>query len=441
MKFTAALLALFLAFQNAVAEPVSIDGDFSDWDHEHLVAIDPAGDAEGAFDVTRVWLQTHGTIVFLRFDTGRVLNIQSGPREEGTLRFRFTREKDGRAAELDIRGRSVRLIEASGGSTDLGWYAAGYRSAPTYANSEFELRIDLSVIGAGPGDRIKLSISGSDELDEPVRFELTEAQQTTTDADPTLDRAPGTVLRIASLNTWRNGMVDPERAAPLLRLLSGAAPDVIMLQEEYNTSNADVKAAIESRFEGEWNTVKVRDNVISSRMPLVQLTSLDDSYVAAVANHDDLGEILLICVHKKCCGAIGTEEDTRRINQTRAIIQTIDLARARFGDDIPVVLAGDWNLVGSRSPLDMLTSPVGPDLRHIDARHLTTRDVYTWFAPNSAFAPGMLDLAAVDSESARSQAFLVDTRKMPPALLEGSGMRPEDSDASDHLLLVIDLVR
>ncbi|MFU8830277.1 MAG: endonuclease/exonuclease/phosphatase family protein, partial [Phycisphaerales bacterium] len=251
MKYTAALLALFLAFQNAVAEPVAIDGDFSDWDHKHIVAVDPAGDAEGAFDITRVWLQTHGSIVFLRFDTGRVLNIQSGPREEGTLQLRFTREKDGRAAELDLRRRSLRLIEASGGSTDIGWYAAGYRSAPTYASSEFELRIDLSVIDAGPGDRIKLSISGSDELDEPVRFELTEAGQTATNEDLTLDRAPGTAIRIASLNTWRNGMVDPERSAPLLRLLSGTAPDVIMLQEEYNTSLADVKAAIESKFEGE----------------------------------------------------------------------------------------------------------------------------------------------------------------------------------------------
>lgn len=435
-----ATLAAALITPVALSEPVAIDGRFDDWSPRHIVAIDPAGDATGVFDVTRLKAQSHGSVVFLRFDTGRVLNIQSGPREEGTLIFNFRHDPSGQSIELNVRARSVHRIDADGSRTEIGWYPVGYRSAPTFAHHEFEFRVDLSPIGASTGDQITLTLSGSDELDAPVQFTLAPA--VTAELEPrSIERAPGTSLRVASLNTWRNGMVDPERSAPLLRLLKGVAPDVIMLQEEYNTSSEQINAAITSAFGGQWNLVKVRDNVIATQSPLTQLTSLDDSYAAAVMPHDTLGQVLLMTVHHKCCGTIGSEEDTRRIAQTRAMIQTIELARSRFGDDITVVLAGDWNLVGSRSPLDMLTSPVGPALHHVDARHLRSNDTYTWFAPNSNFSPGMLDLIAVDAESSRSRAVLVDSRKLSPEQLRKAGLRPEDSEASDHLMLVLDLIR
>jgi hypothetical protein len=90
----------------------------------------------------------------------------------------------------------------------------------------------------------------------------------------------------------------------------------------------------------------------------------------------------------------------------------------------------------------MATNPEGPDLRQVDLRHAGSREVYTWFQPNSAFGPGVLDLAAVDHDSSlRTTGFLLDTRLVDPKSLDSVSLLTEDSAASDHLLMVIDLKR
>jgi hypothetical protein len=48
--------------------PISIDGQFEDWSRDDIAAIDPASDAEGAFDISRLSLRSHGSLVFVRFD-------------------------------------------------------------------------------------------------------------------------------------------------------------------------------------------------------------------------------------------------------------------------------------------------------------------------------------------------------------------------------------
>jgi endonuclease/exonuclease/phosphatase family metal-dependent hydrolase len=294
---------------------------------------------------------------------------------------------------------------------------------------------------ASAGDEVTLTVSGSDSLDEPVRFILGGTSPTASRQAGTVDRPAGTHLRVASLNTWRHGMVDRIRGPSLIRLLNAVSPDVILLQEEYDTAPDALRQVLASAFPGDWDLVKVAGNVIATRMPLTQFPTLDPSHAAAITTHHTLGPILLLAVHKRCCGHIGSREDVHRIEQTRALMRTIDLVRAHHDIDIPVVLAGDWNLVGSRTPLDLLTQPTGPDLHAVDARHLSSLDTYTWFNPRSDFTPGRLDLAAVDARSSASRAFLVDSRALDPAQLRGAGLQAADSSASDHLLLVLDLIR
>jgi len=441
-RFFTALSLLALATHTvAVTPPVTIDGQFDDWQHAHIVAIDPAGDASGSFDITRLYAQTDGSMVFLRFDTGRVLNLQSGPTEDGTLRFTFVNSRTESELTVDVRQRSVFLREG-GDRENIGWYAVSYRSAPTYAHHEFEMQIDLAPLAVESGDTVELRVSGSDSLEAPVHLTIGEDREHGDLPPLDMGRSTGLIVRAASLNTFINGMVDPERSGALLRLLASNNPDVVLLQEEYNTSVEDVQLALKSGLGGDWNIVKVRDNVIASKLPLRNIQSLDNSYAAAIIETPEHGPVLVFSVHYKCCGAIGSEEDQRRIRQKRALIETIDLARTRFGEDIPVLVAGDWNMVGSRSPLDMAMDPRGPDLRQVDLRHAGSREVYTWFAPNSSFAPGILDLAAVDQQSSRwTTGFLLDTRLVHPASLESFELLPDDSAASDHLLMVIDLSR
>lgn len=441
VRLMLALIALAVPAAVSNADPPAIDGYFDDWNRDHIVAVDPAGDATGAFDVTALSAQFVGGVLHLRFDTGRTLNIQSGPEEDGTLVLEFT--SGNVALRINTRERSVnRLTDSQQGWQDIGWHAVGYWSAPTYANDEFEVRVDLAAAGFSAGDRIALTLAGSDSLANPVALRYAGPAEPPPAIDFELPALDDGQLRVVSLNTLRNGIVAPDRSAAILRLLAAGDPDIVLLQEEYNTSAADVEAAIQGKFGAGWNIVKVRDNVIASRLPLTKLQNFDDSYAAALVT-DATGQMrLVLSIHPKCCGHIGSEEDKRRIDQTLAMTRTIELARQRFGTDLPILVAGDWNLVGSRSPLDLLTDPTGPKLRELDARHAGSAETYTWFAPDSSFGPGKLDLATVDEESAEhSRAVLLDSRTISPASAAALGLKPTDSAASDHLLMVIDFGR
>lgn len=433
------VVALAASFAQSSAAPLAVDGDFAEWNRGHIVAVDPAGDATGSFDVTALWAQSEGSILHLRFDTGRTLNLQSGPESDGTLVLELSSVRSDAALRINTRERTVTRRDGSDALQDIGWHAVGYWSAPTYASDDFEVRVDLALAGFASDEPIELRLSGSDQLAEPVMIWGRGEIDTSEPVDFTFPEPLSGQLRVASLNTLRNGIVAPDRSAAVLRLLGASDPDVVLLQEEYNTSAADVEAAIEGEFGTDWNVVKVRDNVIASPMALTKIQNFDDSYAAAILTDASDRARLVLSVHPKCCGHIGSEEDKRRIDQSLAMIRTIKLARQRFGDDLPILVAGDWNLVGSRSPLDLLTDPTGPDLRRLDARHAGGVEVYTWYAPDSSFGPGVLDLATVDRATAeRSRAFLLDSRTISESSASALGLEPEDSAASDHLLLVID---
>lgn len=62
-----------------------IDGEFTDWKDVKVCAYDPKGDAKGAFDITKVYAASQGSILYLRFDRTNLLNLQNGPEAEGTL--------------------------------------------------------------------------------------------------------------------------------------------------------------------------------------------------------------------------------------------------------------------------------------------------------------------------------------------------------------------
>ena len=53
-----------------------IDGAFSEWSEEYLLARDAKGDATAAFDITMVAARTAATRPSLHFDLGRELHLQ-----------------------------------------------------------------------------------------------------------------------------------------------------------------------------------------------------------------------------------------------------------------------------------------------------------------------------------------------------------------------------
>jgi hypothetical protein len=257
-------------------------------------------------------------------------------------------------------------------------------------------------------------------------------------------------LRIVSQNTLRTGLFVPEQAGPLSRLLVAAGADIYLLQEEYNSSQADVEALFNAvrPLDGgaAWHAHKRGDTAVVARWPVRGLPNHDASYAAA-AVMTEAGPIIVVSQHPKCCGFIGSGEDQRRIEQAGLTARVVRQARAgELGPDLvdaPVIIGGDWNLVGSRTPLDVLTDPELPLMAELRIPNAARADVSTWRELDGlGFPPGRLDLIVYDEsrlEPVHAEVF--DSEALSPQRLKILGLEATDSRASDHLMLIADFVR
>lgn len=438
-------LGTMLFVASAMAQVPSVDGLFDEWSDDTQIAADPAGDAAGAFDVTEVHALSRGSVLFVHFDTTTLLNIQSGPAEEGTLRLELLLPG---LQQLTIDFRT-RLAYLDGNPNDgVAWPDLNYVSMTTYAADRFELRLDLSLFGVDVGDSIEIDFSGSDELDEPAEFSFTQP------ADELVIRSPQqescTTFRIASLNTLFGGLLNPSQAPAIGRLVQAAAADIYCFQEQ-NSPADDIADRLEEldplQNGAPWSVEVSSDTVIASQQ--LTLPIPHDGDVAAIVDFGSDGAVGVFSIHPSCCGYIGNGQDLGRIAEMQAIVATIeDLRDGAFGPElepyryVPIIIIGDWNLVGSRTPLDLVEDPDGPNHTHWLLRHLVDSDVFTWRRLNTSpggFSPGLLDLLTYSTGLLHARnGFVLDSGTLTQDLLDELQLDPADSAASDHFMLVGD---
>ena len=443
MRRASALLLALLA-PAAAAQPFFIDGKFDDWPAEPAAVSDPTGDATGQLDAVSLAGVLTGNTLQIALTITEPQNLQSGSQTAPDLKLVID-PGTGPVVEIGFRDRVV--VRRDTGAT-LPWPAVRYSSAPTVAAERFEIRVDLSAVGGVPDHAVTVWLDGSDTLVEPLAL-----QESSRSGPPTPAIAPPLQkrnLRIASQNTLRTGLFVPAQAAPLARLLVAAEADIYLLQEEYNSSETQVANLFNSIIplgKGvQWHAHKRGDTAVVSRWPLQPLPNYDTSYSATAVLAPD-GPLIVISQHPKCCGYIGSTEDIRRIEQAALTAQVVDEARAgKFGPELvgaPVIIGGDWNLVGSRGPLDRLTAPELPGVAELTIPNRSATDVTTWRELNGlGFPPGRLDLIVYDEEHLEPiRAEVFDSEALTPERLEELGLQATDSRASDHLLLIADFFR
>lgn len=434
----AALLAVSGA-SLAVPPLLRADGLLAEWSAESPIATDPAGDAAGPFDVTALWAQSVGPTLLLRFDIGDPRNLQEGPFGEESLRIHIDLPCDDTLV-IDTRARRA-FLESDPGATLL-WSSINFRGQPTAAAPDAEIQIDLSPFGVALGESVSIDFSGSDSLAAPALFTLVRPPE----ADRVREwrRSPG-AFRVASLNTFQTGLFNAGRYPLLARLLDAADADIYCLQEEYNSSAASITGRFNSMDPldngAPWSVHKVNDSVIAAQAPVVPMPSYSTVYAAAIVSLP-AGDVLVLSIHPKCCGYAGSTEDLLRIAQTNLMIRTIDEVRAGLHgpyQNAAVVVIGDWNLVGSSTPLDILVDAAGPALSRLDIPHLVGEDVVTWRSDSVSYWPGTLDLAVYSAQTlAPKRRFALDTAALAAPTLAEMGLQAGDSGGSDHLLLVAD---
>ncbi|MBM91637.1 MAG: hypothetical protein CMJ35_08495 [Phycisphaerae bacterium] len=362
--------------------------------------------------------------------------------------------------ELGI-GTGVERYDADGSGEEIGHAAMGVACLPTYASEQYELRLDR----LGPGSDV-LPASGQigvivDQVDakgttlwsERFVVELPERDSEQGVLDAALPERAADGVRVMSANVlFSSPLKTPE---PFKRVLDATKPDVILYQEWFRSERAQVEGWLKQYAGDAWELHFPDEGAgvaIATRHPI--LARYDEvlppsgegrpARACAALIETDAGELLAISVHLKCCGSAGSDEDLTRIDQAKAINAFIDWVHEQHPDAM-VVIAGDFNLVGSRTPLEVMARGLGvngDDLEPAQVRVLGDSTAVTWVDAKSRFGPGRLDWMLYDgSRSALGKAFMLDTRVLSDAALLSMGLERDDSEASDHLPMVVELGR
>jgi hypothetical protein len=433
--FVTLLCILFLTATSLDAQ-VILDGYLDDWKPEHVVATDPSGDASGSFDLTSISAQVFGGRVFLRFNTGTELNLQSGKPEDGNLLLNITLPRN-RELEIDFRGRAA-VLTAEGGASTIPWDELDFVALPTFATRDFELQFDLKQFGLASGDELTLNFEGSDSLASPVKLLVNSDSLPPFQSFPT--NKPESAIRVASVNTLKSGLSDPKRAPTIRSMLSFADADIYCFNEEGDATafRQAVTAWWASVHNNQPTIIHKGSNAIVTSHPTKELVT--EMARVAVALVEPVGEapVVVFSVHFKCCGYAGSDEDQQRCTQAGEVAAVIKRIRSGdFGEvakTARLVVLGDFNLVGSRQPLETILE-AGP--QEVTLRSVVDGSTATWRGVNKkeTFWPGRLDYVAVAPATGKASGFLVRSAEIG----ELTGAENSDPLATDHGMLVVDL--
>jgi hypothetical protein len=108
-----------------------------------------------------------------------------------------------------------------------------------------------------------------------------------------------------------------------------------------------------------------------------------------------------------------------------------------------VVVAGDYNLVGTSEPLSIIrqgTDVDGSALYVTDAPRLDGLSYATWMRPRNRFGPGRLDFHAYSDERLKPlRSFAFDAADVSPVQATLQGLTGRESvEASGHRPVVTD---
>ncbi|MEZ6242062.1 MAG: endonuclease/exonuclease/phosphatase family protein [Phycisphaerales bacterium] len=462
-----ALVVIFPALSaSAQPTPIVLDGDLHDWDArpalvasaEHLyLRFAPGSDVtlQGGQRTTHILLDLDADAATGQaFSTDNPLGVD--------LEIQISPPPDEIGAELSTGVRA--WVYIADGRLPLSHTDIGVAFAPTYAADAYELRLDrdAAVLASfSKADRVRGLVVQTDENGKELwrsdPFEGVLDPPAITDppvGGGPVPHAPPGAIRVLSHNVLHTRPGESPDA--FARLYHALAPDVILLQEWDDWSAEKLVAWFDEHvpIDGGWHAVAhpgERAGVaVVSRFPITlavdepihaEGVSWPVRFVAAVVDAPG-GPLLAGSIHLKCCGYAGSSEDEQRQDEARAINALVkrvldehDLARC--------VMGGDLNLVGSRPPLDLLRANLDADATDLEpARTLIWGDAaaLTWTDDHSAFSPGRLDwIVYSDAVFENPFACVVETERLTPDALAKMGLEREDSRASDHMPVVVDL--
>ena len=449
-----------------VAAPIVLDGRFQDWTEIISAVDDPAGDAGPsgidlrtlrlANDHERLFIDL-ATTAEIELDWGHWLSlfIQCGEEDPGERELRW-----------DMGFRHGTLTEG-GQEKELSFADLDFVAAPTTTGSRFEMTLArgalVDLLGACAKDAVRVRFEdrsgGGDALPDSawIRY-VFSGEEVLPQPLPEFGRLPDTI-RIVTWNVLWSGIVDPALEPQFRRVLQALDPDIIALQEILE--HGETHALVEAWFPDEhWEYAGYSDRITLGRYPRIwdwpgSYAPLDSRYT--VAGFDVPGADLLAVFNAHL--SFGDQDAERQEEADSFIAYLRDLQTPGGAVDMPsgtpFVLTGDLNLVGDRAQLDTLlkgdihdTASFGPphapdwdgsDLEDLFPLQAGRAFAYTWRDDGGSFWPGKLDYMIIsDSVLEVAQQFVLNSAVLPDEVLAAHGMERYDTEASDHLPVVVD---
>jgi len=455
-----------------LAQQIVIDEQFQDWS-DAPTNISDLNDNLSGIDIENLAISNDENYLFIQFTLDDEIQLQ----ENNFLSLYIDSDQnkntgfqtEGIGAEISFYfGDRSGFVNFSPGFENIIHQDIGLLTAPTVSSEHFEIAIrrqntiDGKAVNLNgtidivfendiyDGDKIPNTDSGvAYTFDENITSEL---------SDYSFNRLPDTDLRILNYNVLRDDLFEPNLRAPYERILKAIDADIIAFQEIYENGSSQTAALIEQMIPStggqQWYHEKVgSDLVLLSRYPII-----DDRWVdgnAAFVIDVDGKQVMVVNVHFPCC-----DNNAERQNEINALLQFIRETQNGFEfpltQDAPIIIVGDYNLVGFRSQIESLlsgnitnNSSYGPDfspdwgngpLTDLNPQLTGLPATYTWQGENSSFFPGRLDYIVYTSSSIFPvNSYVLNTASLPQDDLSLNNLSQSDTQRnSDHLPMISD---
>lgn len=467
----------------ANAQVITLDGGFDDWKGITSVSDDNADG--GDLDLLECAMSHDEEFFFIRVKTKQEFGMINPGYTNSQLHIYIDADFDDKTGtkeenqgiELSIfcGDKDIAFNYSGTGEGNGSLYDIGFLSLPTVTNTEFEIAIQRESKPDGQNklvlhDSIRLFLYTTEGDFLPARG--SSMKYVFEDNNPpayeaiTLERIEfSSSIRVMSYNVERGGLIDTRRQASLERIIKAAGPDIIGFSETQGSA-AQIKDLLDDWLpnKGGWYTDKQGSNVLASRFPITFSQPVWSGSLRSMGSIVDLPDTLysrdmvVITSHPNCCSA-----DEARQDQVDMIASFILDAKSQGGEltvlqNTPIVMVGDFNLVGWQAQLNtLLYGDIqdeaiygkggrldwdGSVMESASCLHTELPVAYTWRKSSSSFSPGKLDYIFFSGSSiAELKSFTLDTERMPQSKLTRLGLQANDAlNASDHLPLVADLL-
>ncbi len=480
------IFCLFTVGAKPQALPIYIDGTYNDWETAEHYVEDELLPGEN-IDFLKFTVTNDNDFLFIKVDFSNEIDLT----ENNEIYLDIDADNDpstgwqinGIGSEMDWNfGQRFGYLNEGGSWEFIEFPDIQLRVLPTVTSTSFEIAIGRHVKPNGTdflftGDTIKLCftnyVTNGDNIPNPGEYFTYVFDNTNVDpSEPILlEKEDDDFLRLMCYNIKNDfennigGLDDPERIPGLARIFTALTPDIVTINECWNTTTTTAKDFLDLHLPvgngNGWYANKLDlANITASRYPIIETWQVhpDRRITACLIDLPATfqKDILVISAHFKCC-----DDDETRQMEADAFVSFILDAKTPGGiidlpENTPFVLMGDLNLVGLSQQLTTLLSGdiqdvntfgqgAPPDwdnsnLEDLISRQSDKRMAYTWRNDWGSYPPGRLDFMIYSNSVLEvEKAYTLQTEIMPMYRLQSYGLDEYDTrNSSDHFPKVTD---